>query len=95
MMTMKTKHLVLGVLLLVTPFCFGQQHKKSIAEPSSSAHETLATEPKAEVLKTASNPENPNRKAKVGPEVFYVVDDKPVDYKTYLLHLQKNKKATP
>lgn len=88
---MKKNYIASLALVFCAPICLAQEQKKE-----SNSESKIQTEKTDEQTKGSSHiaplkSSSVQRKIKVAPEVFYVVDDKAVDYKTYLLHLEKTK----
>lgn len=86
---MKKNYVILFLTLLSYPFCFSQTKADTVAvtqnpilgKPSDSISG------KSTVFEKIPIP----KKLKVNPEVFYIVNDKPVDYKTYINTISKPK----
>ena len=95
---MKKKYFFLFISCLFSGFSFSQTNEKkavnaientvNIADESDT--EFLVATSKVTVFKKNKLPKN----TKAEPTVFYIIDDKPVEYKTYILYMldKKNKK---
>jgi hypothetical protein len=98
---MKKKYLLLFTLFLYSSFLFSQTKKKETTSavetlqnttPTSSSKSDVET-PAVTSLKPTVFEKNPLPKnTKSYPEVVYLINDKPVDYRTYIHYIQKNKK---
>ena len=91
---MKKKYLLLFVLCLFSSLIFSQTKKivtaKSVKTTQSNSKPISETQAAstATVLEKIPLPQ----KTKSYPEIVYVIDDKPVDYRTYIHYLQKKNK---
>lgn len=99
---MKKKYFPLFICILITSFCFSQTKEKKVANTIKNT-ENITTVSDSKSLSGTSNTaesstaleKNPlPQNGKTRPAEFYIIDDKPVDYETYIKYLQnkKNKK---
>lgn len=88
---MKKNYIASLALVFCAPVCLAQEQKKETNSKSKIQLEKTAEESKASPQIAPLQTGSAQKKVKAAPEVFYIVDDKAVDYKTYLLHLQKTK----
>lgn len=88
---MKKNYIASLALVFCAPICLAQEQKKETISESKIEQEKAVEETKASPQIAPLQIGSVQKKIKAAPEVFYVVDDKAVDYKTYLLHLQKIK----
>jgi hypothetical protein len=85
---MKKNYLATLALVFCASLCAAQTEKQESKAATSDKQQKVISDEKSSVI-TAQN--KSSKRTKIAPEIFYVVDDKAVDYKTYLLHLQKTK----
>jgi len=89
MYTMKKNYLATLALVFCVSLCSAQTEKQESKAATSDKQQKVISDEKSSESNTTQK--ESSRRTKIAPEVFYVVDDKAVDYKTYLLHLQKTK----
>lgn len=89
MYTMKKNYLATLALVFCASLCAAQTEKQESKAVNSDKQQKVISDEKSSDIITAQN--KSSKRTKIAPEVFYVVDDKAVDYKTYLQHLQKTK----
>jgi len=87
--TMKKNYIASLALVFCAPICLAQEQKKESNSESKIQTEKADGQTKGSSNITPLQSGSVQKKVKAAPEVFYIVDDKAVDYKTYLLHLQK------
>lgn len=87
---MKKNYLASLALVFCVSLCSAQTEKQeSKTAISDKQKKVISTNEKTSVINPLQN--ESLKRTKIAPEVFYVVDDKAVDYKAYLQHLQKTK----
>ncbi|MBS7787772.1 hypothetical protein KIH23_10730 [Flavobacterium sp. CYK-55] len=87
---MKKNYLASLALVFCVSLCSAQTEKQeSKTAISDKQKKVISTNQKTSVINPLQN--ESLKRTKIAPEVFYVVDDKAVDYKAYLQHLQKTK----
>ena len=88
---MGKKYHVLFIMMLLGTVGFAQTkpvaalHPEPKAAATAKISDSVAKKPR--IHERAPLPEN----QKIGPEIFYIVDDKAVDYSTYVKSLQNAK----
>lgn len=90
---MKKKNFLLFILCFLPSILFSQTIKKETVNTVESTQHTTSiihSEPLIEIIPfLEKNPLPKNEKS--SPTLFYIIDDKPVDYKTYIYYIQSKK----
>lgn len=92
---MKKKCFLLFICCLFSSFLFSQTEEKKTTDIVEGKTNTTNISDSKSSTSTTPLEKNPLPKnGKASPAEFYIIDDKPVDYKTYIQYLQnkKNKK---